>query len=187
MVTSFILDPFRPQPAWYRHDPYGIHGLAHAARVLVWVEQVGRAMAAAGEPVDMTVARWAAAVHDVGRLDDGRDSGHGERSAEWVRAHRDLLVPALDAGQVEQLAYVCTWHVPNDHLAPRFTPELTCLKDADGLDRVRIYDLNPAKLRTPFARDQAAQADALFHASLAARGDPWEAVRTCALRIGLWS
>jgi hypothetical protein len=185
-MSAYDLDPFRPQPAWYRHNPYGIHGLAHAARVLVWAEQVGQALSSAGQPVDMTVVRWAAAVHDVGRLDDGRDPLHGQRSAEWVRERRELLVPALTDGQLLQLAYVCTWHVPPDHFAPHFSPELTCLKDADGLDRVRIHDLDPDKLRTRHARDLAPGAAVLYHASRVEPGDPWEAVRACARRLGWW-
>jgi uncharacterized protein len=186
-MSSYVLDPFRPQVAWYRHNPHGIHGLAHAARVLVWVEQVGRAMNATCPVVDLNVVRWAAALHDVGRLDDGRDPNHGRRSADWARAHADLLVPALDDAQTKKLAYICTWHVPPDDEAPVFTAELRCLKDADGLDRVRIRDLDPGRLRTPFARGLVSDAVSLYRASVAEPGDPWEAVRACAQRMGLWS
>jgi HD domain len=185
-MSAYDLDPFRPQAAWHGHNPCGIHGLAHAARVLVWAEQVGQSLSAAGQPVDMSVVRWAAALHDVGRLEDGRDLLHGQRSAQWVRARRELFVPALTDDQLEHLAYVCTWHVPPDHLAPYFSPELTCLKDADGLDRVRIYDLDLHKLRTPHARDLAPAAVELFQASRVEPGDPWEAVRACARRLGWW-
>ena len=31
-----------------------------------------------------------------------------------------------------------TWHAPEDDQVPAWTPELTVLKDADGLDRVRL-------------------------------------------------
>ena len=44
--------------------------------------------------------------------------------------------------QIERLQYCCTWHVPPDKCAPEMIRELSCLKDADGLDRVRIRDLD---------------------------------------------
>jgi hypothetical protein len=37
-------------------------------------------------------------------------------------------------------------------MIPAMEPELMCIKDADGLDRVRINDLNPALLRSEPAR-----------------------------------
>ena len=55
------------------------------------------------------------------------------------------------------------------------TPELMCIKDADGLDRVRINDLNPSFLRTETARLLVAQAWDLYRATESA-DDPWEAV-----------
>ena len=45
-------------------------------------------------------------------------------------------------------------HVPDDHLAPEMTPELACLKDADGLDRLRIGELDMRFLRTPASRSR---------------------------------
>lgn len=153
--------------------------------MLVWADQVGLARTGQGSP-DMEVVRWAAAVHDVGRLTDGRDAGHGSRSAEWVEANGTLLEPGLTLPQQEQLAYICRWHVPDDNSAPEMTAELACLKDADGLDRVRIWDLDPRRLRSAAARDLAKAAKQLFSESQRMHGDPWEAARTCAQAMGLW-
>jgi hypothetical protein len=62
-----------------------------------------------------------------------------------------------------------------------------CLKDADGLDRVRIYDLNPLLLRTEFARSLAADAQRLLDASdRQASNDPWSQVRQAAIEMSLW-
>jgi hypothetical protein len=55
------------------------------------------------------------------------------------------------------------------------TAELMCIKDADGLDRVRINDLNRDFLRTEPARLLVAHAWDLFRATESA-DDPWEAV-----------
>jgi hypothetical protein len=42
------------------------------------------------------------------------------------------------------------------------SPLTSLLKDADGLDRVRLGDLDPRRLRNPQARDMIAFAEALF-------------------------
>ena len=137
--------------------------------------------------VDVEVVRCAAVTHDVGRHDDGRDPEHGRRSARWVREHREALPVALDDRQLEALAYCCEWHVPPDAQAPRWPNELVCLKDADGLDRVRISDLDPRRLRTKPARRLTRSARRLFEECwLAGDGDPWQQVRNAALAQGQW-
>jgi uncharacterized protein len=185
-MDQHILDQYRPEAAWFLHDPYGIHGLAHAARALVWAEQVGQSMLEQGRAVDMEVVRWAAAVHDVGRVNDGIDKPHGQRSADWACSDVGRLATNLSDGQLQQLAYLCIWHVPADAGAPVMTPELICLKDADGLERVRIADLDPQKLRTNRARKLPRLAQELFRASCHPASDPWEGVRKCAIDMGLW-
>jgi HD domain len=184
---AFVFDPYRPRPEWFAHDPAGIHGISHVSRVLVWAEQVGAWMQAQGRPVDLEVVRLAAVTHDVGRFDDGRDPEHGRRSASWVRRHREALPAPLDEARIEAVAYCCTWHVPPDAHAPLMTNELICLKDADALDRVRIGDLDPRRLRTPQARRLPGAARRLLDASTRPRdGEPWERVRGAAQTLGLW-
>ncbi len=181
------LDNYRPLPEWFAHKPYGIHGMHHVTRVLVWADQIAHGMMERGDMVDLAVVRWAALVHDVGRWNDGRDPEHGMRSAQWVKHERNRLFARLTDAQVENLQHCCTWHVPRDELIQEKTNELICLKDADGLDRVRIYDLNPAYLRTDTARSHAADAQALLDATWNDRKtDPWERVRTAALERGWW-
>lgn len=182
-----ILDTYRPLPEWFAHKPYGIHGMHHVTRVLVWAEQIAQGMLARGSRVDIAVVRWAALVHDVGRRNDGPDAEHGARSAQWVAQERGRLFTGLTDAQVEQLQYCCTWHVPRDERIPEKTNELICLKDADGLDRVRIHDLDPAYLRTETARSHAADAQTLLDATWNdRRADPWERVREAALERGWW-
>lgn len=181
-----ILDVYRPHSTWNLRNPNGIHGLGHAARVLVWADQIGQAMLQQGTPLDLEAVRWAAVLHDVRRVDDGRDGPHGPRSAEWLQVCSDPLPFAADPLRLQRVGYCCTWHTPDDRKAPEMTPELICLKDADALDRVRIYDLDPSRLRTPWAQALPDQAQELFDASSRVAGDPWSAVRQCALRMGLW-
>ena len=52
---------------------------------------------------------------------------------------------------LDTVTYIVHWHVPPDHEAPVMTTELQVLKDADGLDRVRLGDLDPTFLRTDVA------------------------------------
>jgi uncharacterized protein len=191
--TARILDRYRPRPEWFAHNPAGIHGIAHATRVLVWAEQIATWMNAGDRPVDVEVVRCAAVTHDVGRYDDGRDPEHGLRSARWVTEHRSALPVALDEHQLQALAYCCEWHVPPDGQAPRWTNELECLKDADGLDRVRIFDLDPRQLRTERALQLTGPARRLFeetrpssHSRRAGDGDLWDSVRSAALAQGTW-
>ena len=61
--------------------------------------------------------------------------------------------------------------------------ELKCLKDADGLDRVRINDLEPDLLRTEAARLLVDQAWDLYRLTRSAK-DPWAAVRQAAENRG---
>ncbi|MHB1416999.1 MAG: HD domain-containing protein [Chloroflexota bacterium] len=181
------LDRYRPQTAWFAHNAYGIHGLNHVARVLVWADRLANWLVADGEVVDIEVVRWAAALHDLGRHNDRRDPEHGDRSAEWLAANHRQLGASLTEQQMESIDYVCRWHVPGDGMAPTMTNELRCLKDADGLDRVRIADLDPRQLRIPLAMDLVEAAWDLFNASWPIDDhDPWRQVRTKALVRGLW-
>jgi hypothetical protein len=174
------LDAYRPQPSWFTHKPHGIHGIGHAARVLVWADLIARRLQACDISLDLEAVRWAAVLHDVGRLSDGIDRGHGSRSATWVKNNRGSLpiVPPGDCvslsgdDTIERVLTCCQWHEIGDGEIPAMTPELMCIKDADGLDRVRINDLNPAYLRSGPARLLVEDARALFCATRSA-GDPW--------------
>jgi uncharacterized protein len=142
---------------------------------LVWADLMGRRLQADGIPLSLEAVRWAAVLHDVGRLSDGWDSGHGARSADWVVKNRDALPFALPDDLFERVLLCRRWHETSDRDISVMTTELMCIKDADGLDRVRINDLNPSFLRTEIARTLAAQAWDLYRATESA-DDPWEAV-----------
>ncbi|MCL5107610.1 MAG: hypothetical protein M1401_01790 [Chloroflexi bacterium] len=90
-------------------------------------------------------------------------------------------------GRLAKVAYCCRWHVPRDAEAPEMTPELACLKDADGLDRVRIIDLDPHQLRLPEARSFVDASWGLCRATVPIdRDDPWGQVRQAARARDLW-
>jgi uncharacterized protein len=173
--TMRCFDMYRPDPSWFVHKPYGIHGMGHAARVFVWADRIGRRLQESGAILDMEAVRWAAALHDVGRLSDGIDRGHGSRSAAWIADNRRVLPAAISDQTIARILHCCQWHEIGDREIQLMTPELVCIKDADGLDRVRIDDLNPEYLRSSPARLLVAEAWTLFRAT-AQESDPWNAV-----------
>ena len=148
-----------PQRSWFHmQPPSDLHGLGHTARVMVWANVLTQG----SEWFEPVV--WAAACHDLRRHDDGMDPQHGHRAAAWVRRHlpgRLRQPPAL----LELIAEACAWHVCPDRRAEWDHPVLWMLKDADGLDRVRLYDLDVRYLRHPETKRWVEQARALFEAT----------------------
>ncbi len=178
---------YRPRDAWFAHQVRGLHGAGHAARVLVWANRLARQMQVEGVSVDVEVVRRAAVLHDIRRLDDGRDPAHGRRCRAWVAA-QPLLLGACTASQREAVGYCCEWHVPPDDEAPRMTPELMCLTDADALDRVRLGGPDRRRLRTTAAQRWVRAAEMLCDLSEAhaQRGlHHWDAVMRAAGSLSL--
>jgi hypothetical protein len=181
------LDDHEPDPAWWRHKPWGLHGVTHACRVLIWSEVVAQYLIGTGQSVDLEVVRWSAVLHDCQRVDDGDDFPHGNRCAAWILEVKDRICPKLSARQTELLRHSVKWHVPHDNKCPDFTPELMCLKDGDGLDRVRLGDFDPAYLRTPALKNAQADATTLMQQTVALRGPGfWDAIKTVARSLGRW-
>jgi hypothetical protein len=129
--------------------------MGHTARVMVWAAVLSR-NTEWFEPV-----LWAAACHDLRREDDGADPDHGFRAGRWVRQHLSQhLRQPLDG--LELIAQACDWHVCPDRRAGWDHPVLWLLKDADGLDRVRLYDLDPSYLRHRETRQWVKLAERLY-------------------------
>jgi uncharacterized protein len=138
--------------------PSDLHGMGHTARVMVWAAALTRGTTLF-EPVV-----WAAACHDLRREDDGADPDHGFRAGEWVRKVLPckLRQPLQD---LEFIAQACDWHVCPDRHSGWDHEVLWYLKDADGLDRVRLWDLDPSYLRHPETRQWITEAKRLFQAT----------------------
>lgn len=161
---SLALDELLPEMALFSH-PAGIHGRAHVARVMIHafllIEMLGLQEDAA--PL------WAAVyMHDLARTHDGLCRTHGADAVRKAEQHPDIRKHLARGG-------LCPEHVPavytavKHHSLPRELREnhphrrLTALlKDADGLDRVRIRDLDAAYLRFPQSARLAAFAEWLF-------------------------
>jgi hypothetical protein len=149
-----------PQKSWYYlQPPSDLHGLSHTARVMTWACVLTQST----EWFEPVV--WAAACHDLRRHDDGADPRHGFRAGRWVRRELPGLLRRLPEG-LEKIALACDWHVCPDSQAGWDDPVLWYLKDADGLDRVRLYDLDPSRLRHPGALDLVRHARRLYEATV---------------------
>lgn len=165
LPSRSLLEQYRPHNKWFlKPEKIGsIHGINHEARVLVWQELLARLLLKDGKPLDQEALRWAAATHDTQRVDDGVDPQHGERAATWVQQQLQDTIPT---NSLETVIYLNRWHVPPDSRAPHMTPHLAVFKDADGLDRVRIFDLDPRYLRWDCSKELLLpMANALLSAS----------------------
>ena len=153
-----------PSPHLFSHGST-LHGQSHVARVMVhafclidatgWREEAPRL--------------WAAVyIHDLARTHDGVCYRHGGDAVNKLKTLPHLQV-LFGLGGVQDSDYpfihtaVVHHSLPNeldkDHPHWRLT---SLLKDADGLDRVRLYDLDPRYLRNPQAREMVDFARALF-------------------------
>ena len=130
---------------WFTRPSY-LHGVTHTQRVHVHVQRLADALGwGAG---DSDLALRAALWHDIGRLDDGIDPGHGARSV--ARIERLALSRALTPTEARIVLFAVRYHpLPDDAAlegaektlwpdAARAVRVLWLLKDADALDRVRL-------------------------------------------------
>ncbi|HWQ73895.1 MAG TPA: HD domain-containing protein [Syntrophomonas sp.] len=141
------------------HNPQGIHALSHTKRVLLLVLLLGDFEQL---PVrDRDLICRAAVYHDIGRITDGYDTGHGIASYHKMEAKG--LLEQVPAEERETIRFIIELHAVSDPAAHRQLNKYelddvertlklyNLFKDADGLDRVRINDLNPEYLRSPGA------------------------------------
>ena len=153
-----------PAPELFTHAST-LHGQAHVSRVMV---HAFRLIEASGWS-EQAPQLWAAVyLHDIARTHDGlcyRHGGDAMKKFETLPQTRALF--AQGGVQHEDYAAIHTAVVHHslpkelsrDHPHWRLT---SLLKDADGLDRVRLGDLDPRYLRNPQAREMVRFAEALF-------------------------
>ena len=163
-----------PDPAWFiRPDgedgSEGIHGVMHTRRVMIHAAEIAGALRV--EPWVREVVVRAALWHDIGRTDDGGGYYHGAKSAGkavGLGLHRGL--PTSIARLV---LLVVTHHsggeaygerAAEDHVEDPAAALLAfrILKDADGLDRVRLGDLDLSRLRLPGSDRRLERAEELL-------------------------
>lgn len=161
------LDRAAPLPDAFVHRST-LHGQRHVGRVMV---HALRLLAATGQHAH-TTRLWAAVyLHDLARTHDGRCYVHGAAAVERLKTMPDVRALFADAGVREAdhapIATAVTWHSKPAELDRTHAHwGLTALlKDADGLDRVRLGDLDPRFLRWPESHGMVGFAERLFAAS----------------------
>lgn len=167
MLVSVALGRIVPLPEMFRHRST-LHGQAHVARVMIHairlVEVTG--MQSYGPQL------WASVfLHDLARTHDGVCHRHGADAAQRLRDEPILQQRLTEAGLV-QADYPAIEAAVTAHSAPKEVssehphwPLIALLKDADGLDRVRLGDLDPRYLRHPESKGMVRFAQALFDAT----------------------
>lgn len=144
-----------------------VHGVGHIERTMVhgamcaWAEKLSEA--------DSRLLLTMCAYHDTGRICDYLDPSHGKRSAEKLAALTGLggedlreAMAGIEAHSVGdgRMETILAAHAPEDMPRSRMLAQM--LKDSDGLDRVRIDDLNVNYLRRTPSRERGSFAQKLF-------------------------
>lgn len=128
------------------------HGQKHVARVMIHAFLLLR------ETGNHGLARplWASVyLHDLARTHDGRCLRHGRDAVERLPSLEEVGAlftrAGLGDGDLEAVRFAVAHHCGGAEAEPGH-PHRTLtalLKDADGLDRVRLGDLDPDYLRFP--------------------------------------
>jgi len=152
-----------PPPSLFAHQST-LHGQAHVARVLVHAFRLVEATGFTGELPRL----WAAVyLHDIARTHDGTCHRHGADAWARLATLPDVRARFARAGVTEKddpaIEAAVTVHSqgepPADHPHRRL---MALLKDADGLDRVRLGDLDPRYFRHPQTAGMVEFAQALY-------------------------
>jgi len=141
----------------YFINPSDVHGVKHTYRVMYHVLNLGRVHEEDLTDYEVLLAFCAAFIHDMAREHDGIDASHGRRAADMVLPEfKNLFV---EVGVLEEdldiIATAVEWHSVSgeETLQGREYRVTALLKDADGLDRVRLGDLDPSYFRFPRTAD----------------------------------
>jgi hypothetical protein len=162
--TNLPFDRLVPLPEDFVHRST-LHGQAHVARVMV---HAIRLVEATGQHA-LGPRLWASVfLHDLARTHDGVCHRHGADAAARLRAEGALQARLAKAGltpddhpavEAAVTAHSAPKEVARDH---EHWPLIALLKDADGLDRVRLGDLDPRYFRYAATRGMIAFAEELF-------------------------
>jgi len=131
--TSVIAEP-------NHRDRYSVHGPDHWRRV-----ERNACILAARTGAIVPVVRLFALFHDSRRENDGYDSDHGRRGAEFAAKVR--------GSWFQLLHYACVWHTDGHH---HEDPTIGTCWDADRLDLGRVGMIpHPSYMSTEFGAEIA--------------------------------
>ena len=155
------LERLVPLPQDFQH-PSSIHGQEHVSRVMIH----GFLLLHLTQQPHLAIRLWASIfLHDVARTHDGLCYRHGGDAARRFHEFEPVFRSAgLCDSERADVRTAVAWHaVPHEmSRSHRYAPLVHLLKDADGLDRVRLGDLNPRYLRYRESHALVDFAEALF-------------------------
>jgi hypothetical protein len=157
----------------YFYRPEGIHGIMHTRRVLLLNIIISLLQGCSEKQLNILCT--AALYHDIGRINDNVDPQHGRESFRKTQ-HLGLLT-GVDLSEGQILKFIIENHCIRDSQAREHLPNyglgdgkeresqylFDIFKDADGLDRVRINDLDSRQLRTVQGKKLIMVARQLYH------------------------
>ena len=144
-------------------EPHGIHGISHVTRVLFHAGNIAKCYDLSDK--EEQILALAVCYHDIGRVHNEWDKTHGLLSSRKVKKLGLLDSDGLTKEEKSLILKLITAHSLDDEEFEGTEREVLLyhiLKDADGLDRVRIFDLDPYYLRLPESREVVDLAWALF-------------------------
>jgi len=134
---------------------------SHTKRVMIFVKELGKYLP---YKRNVKLAYYSAFLHDMAKIPDELTDKHGEIAAtkKLPLFEKLFLKNGIIENELDEIAFAVTNHsLPNE--VEKNNPyyiTTAILKDADGLDRVRLGDLNPDYFRfketkslIPFATD----------------------------------
>ncbi|WDV44727.1 HD domain-containing protein [Clostridiaceae bacterium M8S5] len=128
-------------------NPKGIHGVDHTVRVMILIAMISNLLRVSD--VEKCLLLHAGAIHDIGREKDGICLVHGEKSFQKAMKYKVLNNMTLNENMI--IKKIVESHCKSDKEANFVDTNLLVLykifKDADGLDRVRLGDLDRSYLR----------------------------------------
>jgi len=151
----------------YYFEPVGIHGIEHTKRVLLLSAMLADLNALSFNEKD--ILYYGAVYHDIGRTCNGIDHSHGLKS--WRKVKELRILDEKDETFKKALEYVITNHSISDNQVKEFTGGcdhtrvkliFELLKDSDGLDRVRLGDLDLKYLRNEHSRNLVGVAKSIY-------------------------
>lgn len=158
----------------FNHNPYGIHGIGHTERVLVHALNLSNVL---GLPEhEKEILAKSAIYHDIGRIHDYEDEEHGYYAVLMMQNNHTDAVRGMSKEARNILNYIIEQHCVEDTKAygnvraydikdrDRAIYLLKVFKDADGLERVRLGDLDVSYLRNEPSKNMVDKAQKLLEA-----------------------
>lgn len=146
-----------------------IHGQDHIERViffsaiLSWYYKLSE--------IDTKILLLSSSYHDIERINDGYDTAHGMRASKRLHEFSNLDDESLEIAKVavrchslddKYMKNIIDENIKKDQIDRAYMIS-KLFKDSDGLDRVRISDLDQKFLRNDFSKQLIDFSNTLFN------------------------